>query len=59
MPGDHVQRRMSDGGNPQVALKLGDQFEIALTFFVGRHRGAEVTRVGQAIGADHAQVGQL
>ncbi|MNM86767.1 hypothetical protein D3C81_989290 [compost metagenome] len=59
VPGHHVQRRMADPGTPQVALELGHQLEIALAVFIAGHRRQEVARVGQAVGADHAQVGQL
>ncbi len=49
---------MADVGAPQQALELGDQFELAFQVFVGRMRGFEVARVGQAIGADRPQVRQ-
>ena len=50
---------MTDISPPQVALELGDEFEIALILLVRRHRGEEITRVGQAVGADRPQVRQF
>lgn len=39
-------------------MEFCDEFEVALAVFVPRVRGEEVARVGQAVRADHAQVGQ-
>ncbi|MNN40485.1 hypothetical protein D3C81_1545620 [compost metagenome] len=59
VPGDHVQRRVVDRGTPQAAIELGDQLEIAVDVFECGMRGLEIARIGQAVGADRAQVGQL
>src|SRR4249919_647416 len=58
VPPDDVERRMADRRTPQVALELGNQFELAFRFLVRRVRREEVSRVGQAIGADRTEVGQ-
>ena len=49
---------MADVRAPQVALELGDQFELAFHVLVGRHRRLEIAWIGQAVGADGPQVRQ-
>src|SRR3546814_6517487 len=49
---------MADVGAPQVALELGDQFELAFLVLVRRNRRKEIARAGQAVAADRAEVGQ-
>ena len=39
-------------------MNLRDQLEVAVDVLVGRHRRQEVARIGQAVGADRAEVGQ-
>ncbi|KAG1391533.1 hypothetical protein G6F59_014867 [Rhizopus arrhizus] len=59
VPGHHVQRRMVDRCAPQAAFELGDQLEVTVHVLECRMRGLEVAWVGQAVGADRAEVGQL
>jgi hypothetical protein len=49
---------MVDERAPQVALELGDQFEVAFHVLERRVRGQEVARIGQAIAADRSEVRQ-
>ena len=55
VPGDHVQRRVADARRPQGALELGQQLEVAFAILERRHRGEEIARIGQAVGADRAR----
>ena len=50
---------MVDRCTPQAAFELGDQFEVAIHILERRMRGFEVARIGQAVGSDRAEVGQL
>ncbi|KAG1450372.1 hypothetical protein G6F57_016420 [Rhizopus arrhizus] len=59
VPGHDVQRRMVDRCAPQAAFELGDQLEVTVHVLECRMRGLEVAWVGQAVGADRAEVGQL
>ena len=59
VPGDDVQRRMTDVGAPQMPLEFRHQFEIAFAILESRDRREEVARVRQAIAADRPKVGQL
>ncbi len=58
MPSDHIEWRVIQFGSVEVAHELRDQLEITFNVFVPRHRGLEIARVGQTVGADYAQVGQ-
>ena len=59
VPGHHIERRVVDLGGPEMTAQLGHQLEIAFQVFIGGHRRLEITRVGQTVGADHAQIRQL
>ncbi|KAG1243080.1 hypothetical protein G6F68_015937 [Rhizopus microsporus] len=50
---------MVDRCAPQAAFELGDQLEVTVHVLECRMRGLEVAWVGQAGGADRAEVGQL
>ncbi len=58
MPGNDVDWRVIDLGQPQVAEETRDQLALRFPIFEGGNRSQEVARVGEAIGADRAQVGQ-
>ncbi|MNN22982.1 hypothetical protein D3C81_1363650 [compost metagenome] len=58
VPGDHVERRMIELAGPQLAEEFLHQRGGLLQVFVGRHRGQEVPRIGQAIAANRPQVRQ-
>ena len=58
VPRDDVERRVADARGPQVADELGDELEVALAILVARDRRQEVARVGEAVAADDAEVGQ-
>ncbi len=59
VPGHHVEWRVIEAGRPQLARELGDELELAGLVLVARHRAQEVARIGQAVGADRPQAGQL
>ncbi|MNL25840.1 hypothetical protein D3C87_1473360 [compost metagenome] len=50
---------MVDLGLPEIALELGDELELSLAILVARHRRQEITRIGQPVRADYAEVRQL
>ena len=54
-----AQSATADPRTPEVAAELRDQLEVAFAVFVGCDRRADVARIGQAVRADHAEVGQL
>ena len=58
VPGDHVERRVIDERGPQAAEKLGGDVELAVAVFIGGHGRLEVARIGEAVGADGAELGQ-
>jgi hypothetical protein len=58
MPGDHVERGVADLGDVEAAAPLHGQPRGLLLVLERRHRGLEVARVGQAIGADRPAVGE-
>ena len=59
MPGDHIERRVVDVGGPQIALKFGDDLEVALSRSSYAASGVRKSRaVGQAVGADRAELRQ-
>src|ERR1700743_699260 len=59
MPGDDIERRVVEGGAPQVPLKLGDYLKGAVVAVViCGMRCEEVAGVGQAVGSDGAKLGQ-
>ncbi len=43
---------------PELAEEFGDDFEVAVDVFVGGDGVEEVARVGEAVGADGAEVGE-
>ena len=49
---------MADLGVPKIALELAGEGEIAVPVLIGRYRRFEIARVGEAVGADGAQIGQ-
>ena len=58
VPGDHVERRVGDLRHPQRTAPLHGQLRGCVAILVGRDRGQEVARVGQAVGADRPALGQ-
>ena len=58
VPGDDVERASDCSARPELAEELGDDFEVAVDVFVGGDGGEEVAGVGEAVGADGAEVGQ-
>ena len=59
VPGDDVERRVVEVGGPEVAQELGDDLEGAVVaVVVGGVRSEEVAGVGEAVGADRAELRQ-
>ena len=58
VPGDDIERRVVELGRPEIALKLGDDLKGFVLILECRDRGAEVARVGKAVGADRPEFGQ-
>ena len=58
VPGDDVEGRVVVVRGPELAEELGDDFEVAVDVFVGGYGGLEVAGVGEAVGADGAEVGE-
>ncbi len=58
VPGHDIERGMVDTSGPQPTAEFLDQFAIALNILKGGHRRFKVARIGQAVGADRAEVGQ-
>ena len=56
MPRHDIQRRVADAGVPEMALELGDEFEVAVDVLEGRMRREEIARIGQPVAADRAEV---
>ena len=59
MPRNHIQRRMTDFCRPQIAAEFGNQFKVAFFVFIPCHRCLEITRIGQTVRTDHAQIRQF
>ncbi len=58
VPGHDVERRVIDERAPQAAQELGDDVELAVAIFEGGNGRFEVARIGKAVGADGAELGQ-
>src|SRR6202790_1484194 len=58
MPCHHVQWRMVDLRGPQMTLKFRDQAKITGAIFIGGTRRLEITRIGESVRANRAQVRQ-
>ena len=58
VPGDDVERRVIDLARPEISAKFRDQLHRAFAVFVPGDRRFEIARVGEAVGADRAEVGQ-
>ena len=58
VPRDDVERRVVDRRAPQPPAELRDQLERALGSLVRRDRRQEVARIGEAVRADRAELGQ-
>ena len=59
VPCHHIQRAVVDIRAPQMPLEFGDQAEVAFHIFIRRIRGQEITRIGQPVAANRAQIRQL
>ena len=58
VPGDDVERRMIQCGAPQTALELLDHRVWFIAILEPRHRGFDIARIGEAVGADRAEIRQ-
>ena len=58
VPGHDVDGGVVDAGGPELAEELGDDFEVAFAVFKGGDGVEEVAGVGEAVGADGAEVGE-
>ena len=58
MPGDDVERGVVEGRDPETAEELGDDVKIAFAVVEGGDGGEKIARVGEAVGADGAEIGQ-
>ena len=58
VPGHHVDRRMRQRGLEQRTAPFHEQFGRRVLVLIGRDRGEEVARIGEAIGADRAALRQ-
>ena len=58
VPRHHVERRVIDLRDPQLAEEFGDDAAVRSTIFERRHRREEVARIGQPVGADRAEFRQ-
>lgn len=59
VPGDDVERRVVEVGDPEIAEELGDDLEGTVVAVVeGCVRSEEVARVGEAVGSDWAEIGE-
>ena len=58
VPRDDVERRMVELRAPQVPRELGDDFRGRIAILVGGDGREEIARIGEAVGADRAQLGE-
>ena len=58
VPRHHVERRVIDLRDPQLAEEFGDDPAIRIQIFVRRHRRQEIARVGQPVSANRAEFGK-
>ena len=58
VPRHHVERRVIDLGDPQLAEEFGDDAAIGIEIFERRDGRQKIARVGEAVGADRAEFGQ-
>ena len=59
VPGDDVEGGVVEVGGPEVSEEFGDDLEGAVVaVIVGGVRGEEVAGVGEAVGADGAELGE-
>jgi hypothetical protein len=59
VPGDDVERRVRDLGDVELAAPLDGDARGGVAVLERRDGGLEVARVGEAVGADRAAVGQV
>ena len=59
MPGDDVERGVIDARAKEASGELCDQLVRSLRVLVARLRREEIARIGESVGADRAEVGEL
>ncbi len=58
VPADHVERRVIDERGPEPAEKFRGDVELAIAIFIRGNGREEIARIGEAVGADGAQLRQ-